>query len=105
MIALDRAHMQRAHPRRHTVLAEGEIARAIIEQTMSAPLPFQRQRESGIAADIDPLDWVHLDSDSQGHGVFPIRLIIGAPDIAQMQGWAERRNGDYIKPRAPFGQP
>ncbi len=35
---------------------------------MAAGLGFQHQREGGIAADIDPLDRVHLDGDIQGHG-------------------------------------
>ena len=67
MIALHRAHSQRAHMRRHLAVAEGQIARAVIEQAMAARLRFQRQRESGIAADIDLLDRVHLDRDGQGH--------------------------------------
>ena len=32
-------------------------------------LRFKEQRECRIAADIDPVDWVHLYSDIQGHEV------------------------------------
>jgi hypothetical protein len=34
---------------------------------MPAPLRFEQNRECGIAADIDPLDRVHLTGNAQGH--------------------------------------
>jgi hypothetical protein len=34
---------------------------------MAAPLRLEQQRERGIAADVDPLDRVHLHSDVQAH--------------------------------------
>ena len=37
---------------------------------MAPRLRFQRQRKSGIAADIDPLDRVHLDCDGKRHEEF-----------------------------------
>jgi hypothetical protein len=35
---------------------------------MAAPLRLQQQSESRIAADIDPLDRVHLHGDFEAHG-------------------------------------
>ena len=67
MIALHGAHVQRAHMRRHLAVAEGQIARPVIEQAMAALLRFQRQGKGGIAADVDLLDRVHLDRDGQCH--------------------------------------
>ena len=66
MIALRRAHLS-GHARRHHAVAEGQIARAVIEKRMAARLRFQRQREGGIAGDIDLLDRVHLDRDGKRH--------------------------------------
>ena len=40
---------------------------------MAPLLRFQQQRKSGIAADIDPLDRVHLHGDFQAHR-FPGRM-------------------------------
>jgi hypothetical protein len=34
---------------------------------MAARLRFQEQGERRIAANIDPLDWIHLDGDVQAH--------------------------------------
>ena len=34
---------------------------------MAAVLRFQQQRKGRIAADVDPLDRVHLHGDVQGH--------------------------------------
>ena len=36
---------------------------------MVARLRFQQQRERRVAADIDPLDRIHLHGDVQAHGI------------------------------------
>ena len=64
------AHIERLHGREHAVAALGELVGGVIGQLVAARLRFQQQREGGIAADIDPLDRVHLDGDIQGHGDF-----------------------------------
>ncbi len=40
----------------------------VIAEPMAARLRFQQQRERRIAADVDPLDRVHLNRDAQRHG-------------------------------------
>ena len=106
MIAFDGAHVQRPHPRRHLVFAEGEIARPVIEQAMAALLRFQRQGESGIAADIDPLDRVHLDRDGQRHDMLsPCIQSSGRQTSRKCRGGRNPGDGDNVKPRAPLGQP
>jgi hypothetical protein len=51
----------------NAVAALREPVGRIIGQTMPAGLRFQHQGKSGIAADIDPLDRVHLDGNIEGH--------------------------------------
>ena len=70
MIAARVAHRKRTDARRHLAIAKRQVARAVIEQRMAPRLRFQRQRKSGIAADIDPLDRVHLDCDGKRHEEF-----------------------------------
>ena len=62
------AHIERLHGREYPVAALGELVGGVIGQLVAAGLGFQHQCEGGIAADIDPLDRVHLDGDIQGHG-------------------------------------
>src|SRR5471032_193663 len=94
MIALDGAHTQRADMRAHLAVAEGEIAWPVIEQAMTAPLCFQRQGKSGIAADIDLLDRVHLDRNGQRH-ITPLE--IRPPHVPVMHRQGARGDSDNIK--------
>ena len=68
MIAGRVAHRERPHAGRHFAVAHRQMVGRIIGQRVAAGLRLQQQRESGIAADIDPLDRIHLDGDVQGHG-------------------------------------
>ena len=61
------ADHQRPHRRRYLAVGQREAIGRVIGQRMSAALRFQQQRESRIAADIDPLDRVHLYGDVQAH--------------------------------------
>src|ERR1043166_548665 len=69
MIAPLVAHFERPGARHHGAVAEGEIARTIIGERVAARLRFQRQRESRIAGDVNPLDRVHLDGNAKRHVV------------------------------------
>ncbi len=67
VIVLRISHGQRTGPRGHQPIAKGEVARPVIEQRMAAGLRFQRERKGGIARDVDALDRVHLDGNSERH--------------------------------------
>jgi len=102
MIAFHCAHIQRPDPRRHLVFAEGKIAGAVIEDAVATLLRFQQQGERGIAADVNFLDWVHLDRNGQCH---LIPLIVRTPHILEMPGKTRHRNHvkagpAHLKPRA-----
>ncbi len=64
-LVLDR---QRMPAREQLPAVEGEVGRRVIEYLVPAPLRFEQDRERRIAADIDPLDRVHLAGDAEGHG-------------------------------------
>jgi len=69
-------------------IAEGKIARPVIEQAMAAVLRFQRQGKIGIAADIDFLDRVHLDRDGQRHeNLFFSDRLSGRPPLQSQRRW------------------
>ncbi len=59
--------MQRLAAREQAVAVQAEVGRRVVEHVVPAPLRFQQDRERGIAADVDPLDRVHLAGDAQGH--------------------------------------
>jgi hypothetical protein len=42
---------------------------------MAARLRFQEQGKGGIAANVDPLDRIHLDGDVQGHQSDPVSVV------------------------------
>ncbi len=68
MVAGDVAHHQRPHRGRHFAVAQRQPVGRVIGQRMGARLRFQQQCERRIAADIDPLDRIHLHGDVQAHG-------------------------------------
>ena len=68
MVAGDIAHHQRPHRGRHFAVAQAQPVGRVIGQRVGARLRFQQQRERRIAADIDPLDRIHLHGDVQAHG-------------------------------------
>ena len=68
MVAGDVAHHQRPHRGRHFAVAQAEPIGGVIGQRMGAFLRFQQQCEGRIAADIDPLDRIHLHGNVQAHG-------------------------------------
>ena len=68
MVARDIAHLERPHRGRHFAVAQRQPVGRVIGQRVAARLRFQQQREGRIAADIDPLDRVHLHGDVQAHG-------------------------------------
>ena len=68
MVAGDIAHHQRPHRGRHLAVAQAQAIGRVIGQRVGALLRFQQQRKRRIAADIDPLDRIHLHGDVQTHG-------------------------------------
>ena len=68
MVAGDVAHRERPHRGRHFAAAQDEPVGRVIGEGIGAALRLQQQRERRIAADVDPLDRVHLDGDVQAHG-------------------------------------
>ena len=65
MVAVRVAHLERLHRREHPAVQQREPVGRVIGDRMAALLRFQQQREGGIAADVDPLDRVHLHGDVQ----------------------------------------
>ena len=63
------AHLERLHGGKHTALRYRKPVRSVVVHRMAAFLRLQQQRESRIAADVDPLDRVHLNRDGQGHEI------------------------------------
>jgi hypothetical protein len=59
--------MQRPHCRKHLPAAQRQPVRRVVGDLVVASLRLQEKRESGIAADVDPLDRVHLHGDFQAH--------------------------------------
>ena len=69
MIALLVAHLKRLHRGEQPVPQQRQPVGGVIAERVLARLRFQEQREGRIAADIDPLDRVHLHRDGQAHGL------------------------------------
>ena len=67
MIAVDPAHRQRTGMGDDRTVPETEIVRQIMEQRMTAPRGFQRQRKGAVAVDVDCIDRIHLDRDGKAH--------------------------------------
>ena len=59
------AHRQRLHAREHAAADLRQPVRRVVGQGVSARLRFQQQRKGRIAANIDPLDRVHLHGNIQ----------------------------------------
>ena len=57
------AHPKRPHRRKHLAVPKRHPVRRVIGDIMPPLLGFEQQREGRIAADIDPLDRVHLHRD------------------------------------------
>ena len=68
MAAGNVAHLERLHGRGHFAVAQDEAVGGVVGEAMAAGLRLQQQRERRIAADVDPLDRVHLHGDVQAHG-------------------------------------
>ena len=68
VVAHDVAHRERLHGREHDAVALRHPVRRVVGERVPARLRLQQQREGGIAADVDPLDRVHLHGDAQTHG-------------------------------------
>ena len=69
MIADLVAHIERLGGGEHLALPHREPVGRVIGQRVAARLGLQKQREGRIAADVDPLDRVHLDGDVEAHRV------------------------------------
>ena len=67
MIADLVAHLQVLHGREHPRGAQRQPVRRVVDDRVAALLRLQQQREGRIAADVDPLDRVHLYGDFQAH--------------------------------------
>jgi hypothetical protein len=68
MVAHDVADGERLHAGEHLALQHRHPVGRVIAERVSAGLRLQQQRKGRIAADIDPLDRVHLNRDVQRHG-------------------------------------
>ncbi len=83
------AHIHRLHGRKDLAAALRQLVRGVIGQPVPARLGLEHQRESGIAADIDPLDRVHLDGNVKGHrSLFFLRILRteGMSEFAKTRG-------------------
>ena len=67
MIALLVAHGERLHGGEHAVPHQRQPVGRVVGERVAARLRLQQQRKGRIAADVDPLDRVHLHGDVQGH--------------------------------------
>ena len=74
MIADLVAHGQRLHAREHAAPHLRQPVRRVVGQRVPARLRLQQQRKGRIAADVDPLDRVHLHGDIQQHFA-PVELM------------------------------
>ena len=80
------AHLERLHGGEHLVAGMRQPVGRVIGQRVPARLRFQQQREGGIAADVDPLDRVHLDGDFQACG-FPAEMLMAVePSVNDLTG-------------------
>ena len=61
------ADLQVLHGGEHPRGPQRQPVGRVVADRMAAPLRLQQQREGRIAADVDPLDRVHLDGDFQAH--------------------------------------
>ncbi len=64
-LVLDRERMP---ARAQFVAMQRKRLRRVVENLVPTGLCLEQDRERAIAADIDPLDRVHLTGDAQGHG-------------------------------------
>jgi hypothetical protein len=67
MVAFVVAHGERPHGGKNLVAAQRQAVRRVVRKLVTAPLCFQQQCKSRVAADIDPLDRIHLHGDFQAH--------------------------------------
>ena len=58
--------LERLAAREQPVAVQREVGRRVVEELVPAPLRLEQQRERGVAADVDPLDRVHLAGDASG---------------------------------------
>ena len=70
MVADRVAHGERRHRGDHLAAAQRQPVRRVVGDGVAPPLRLQQQRKGGIAADVDPLDRVHLHGDLEAHS-FP----------------------------------
>jgi hypothetical protein len=68
------------HPGENPILHLRQLVRRVIAEPMPARLRLQQHREGGIAADIDPLDRVHLHGDIQRHHA-PVQNLRAYPQL------------------------
>jgi hypothetical protein len=74
VIAHNIAHFDRLDGGKYLRSALGQLRRAVIAQPVTALLRFEQQSEGRIAADVDPVDRVHLNGDIQNHTTSHYRL-------------------------------
>src|SRR5690349_6538510 len=88
MIAALVLDSERSRAGDHDRIPEREVARAVVKELVAAGLSLESEREGGIRGDLDPLDRVHLDGDSQGHEASSVQ--------AALQG-LERQGGLIVE--------
>ena len=67
MVAVLVANLERLYRRDHVGPPQRQPVGRVICDRVAAFLRLQQQRETGIAADVDPLDRVHLYGNAQAH--------------------------------------
>ena len=70
MLAVLILDLQALAARQKLVAMQREIGRRVIENVVPALLRFEQNRESAVAANVDPVDRVHLAGNAKGHGAF-----------------------------------
>ena len=74
MVALHVANGHGLDARHDLAVAERQPVGRVVEQLVAAPLRFQRQREAGVARNVDGGDVVHLDGDVERHVSAPRKV-------------------------------
>src|SRR3974390_3145127 len=55
-------------------VVQSQRVRQVMEQGMPASLRLERERESRIRIDVDPIDRIHLNRNGEGHADLPVLM-------------------------------
>ena len=96
------AHAERLHRGEHAVLHHRHAVGRVVAELVAARLRLQQQRKGRIAADVDPLDRVHLHRDVQCHVLNP--LAKPGPDSVNERLTSYRQSAPPYQSRGDHGR-